>query len=166
VNVNANGADFSGALLDKTTFLDFEATNAKFVKAKLANSRFIHNCNLAGAVFTGARGTQVSFRGANLEYADLIGVSLPECDFSLARLMHAKLDEGNYWRSIFTEADMSAASVVAANLMEARFRKTRIVSANFSRSNCFSIDFTGATLGETRFDGANLNRTVLQDWRP
>lgn len=166
VNVNAKSADFSGALMDKTTFLDFDGTGAQFVKAKLVNTRFIHNCNLAGAVFTGARGTQVSFRGANLEYADLIGTSLPECDFSMARLAHAKLDEGNYWRSIFADADMSATSGVAANFMEARFRKTRIVSADFSKSNCFSIDFTGATLGETRFDGANLKRTVLQDWRP
>ncbi|HEX7030860.1 MAG TPA: DUF2169 domain-containing protein [Gammaproteobacteria bacterium] len=166
VNVKAAGADFSGALMDKTTFLDFVGSNAQFVNAKLANTRFIHNCNLSGSVFTGARGTQVSFRGANLEYADLVGTSLPECDFSQANLAHAKLDEGNYWRSIFADADMSAASLVAANLMEARFRKTRIVSADFSKANCFSIDFTGATLGETRFDGANLKRTVLQDWRP
>ncbi|HEX7045946.1 MAG TPA: DUF2169 domain-containing protein [Gammaproteobacteria bacterium] len=166
VNVKAPGADFSGALMDKTTFLDFDCSGAQFVQAKLVNTRFIHNCNLAGAVFTGARGTQVSFRGANLEYADLALTSLPECDFSMANLAHAKLDEGNYWRSIFAEADMTSASLVAANLMEARFRKTRIVSANFSKANCFSIDFTGATLGETRFEGANLKRTVLQDWRP
>lgn len=166
VNVVANAADFSGALMDKTTFIDFEGTNAQFVKATLRNTRFIHNCNLAGAVFTGARGAQVSFRGANLEHADLVGASLPECDFSMAVMTHAKLDEGNYWRSIFAEADMSSASLAAANLMEARFRKTRVVSANFSKANCFSIDFTGATLGETRFDGANLKRTILQDWRP
>ena len=93
---------------------------------------------------------------ADLKWADLTRLNLPNADLSGADLSGARLSGAVLWY-----ADLSNAI-----LLKTRFIKARLSGTNFSKAQLVDADFSDAIFNQTDFSDANLSRAIFSETTP
>ncbi len=158
-----------------------------FSRSDLANSILSHalfspNFDARGSDFTGARFTDVGFKGGDfvgarlnkaffefVEFnaADLSGVEALEftcvvCAFAGADLRDFVAPQASLFRAELTRADLSRANLEDADLRHADLRAARLVGTKLDGANISEADLREATLDGTSLRGANLRNADLR----
>lgn len=190
IEANVQGSGFSGADLSGATFVTTSFRDCDFSGAKMGRCVFtdptMENVIFDGAEMVGAcfvvgdpekvRLSNLSFRGAKLKQANLMGLDLRGSCFR-----GADLENCNLMESDLTGADLSQAFAPSAQLRKARLEgadlrminlaagslaKAYLVKANLSAANLYGVDFLRATVVDTDFSFANLDNTLIENWTP
>jgi hypothetical protein len=120
--------------------------------------------NLAGRHLTDTMITNFApghLRCANLDGANLAGLSLIQVDFTGASMRHANLRNAD-----LTQAMLDHAVLTRANLSHARLGQVTATGANFAGANLSHADFgqadlTGANLSRANLTGASFTHATL-----
>lgn len=143
-------------------FLISDLRGSKFVRCDLSlcvierselHSITMEDCNLRGVRLERVNfsraysrkiiSTRATFRGCNLELADLADVRLPDGDFSRCR---------------FREADLSGADLTNADLGDADLYQANLMGAKLAGANLRGADISGLDLRELgSFTGLKIN---------
>lgn len=167
VECTMTDADFSDADLEGATFVSSRADAGTFRRANLINARFVGETSCRGASFVESKMSRTNFRDVDLENADFSAATLDTCDFSGARMRHARLFRAIAKSTVFDRADLSAATCLSANLLGASFRSATLLATDLRDTNLFEADFFHArTDDKTDVFAANITRAFLYDWRP
>jgi uncharacterized protein YjbI with pentapeptide repeats len=117
----------------------------------------LQGINFRGVAF--ADGT--SFKGANLNDADLSNVRCVKCNFTGAKMQRVLLDHGLFNRSHFRGADLSQAHAEYTHLNKANFTGANLRDSNWSFSNLINANLTGADLTGVYATYAKIYRPVI-----
>jgi hypothetical protein len=105
---NLNGVHAVGAIFDRARFEDSTAEGADFSRASFRDAHLTDTsfarAILREAVFDGAEGDGLDFRGADLRSASLKGAHFDEADFRGADLRGADLSQGRFHSADFRGA--------------------------------------------------------------
>ena len=115
-------------------------------------------CDLYGRVLT-----NIDLRYANLEHANLFGVTLNDKNLTGVNLSYASLKKGNLDGSDFSNANLDNASLIDtkvrnAILVNATMKNAKLLRADFTGSN-----LTGSDMGFSTLTHANLSFVDLKD---
>lgn len=114
--------------------------------------------DLEGADLSGLSFIQADLTGANLRKANL-----SKTDFGQATLSHAQL-QGAKGRAVdFIQATMIGANLSGANLRGAKFGQATMTGANLSKAVLISADFGQTTISKANFTSANLTKSSLTE---
>jgi len=157
VQLDLTGADFSRAELDHATFLGCTAPGVSFAGARLDGARFVKECDLTGAVLTGASLRACNLRGTSMQGADLGHARLEDADLSECMLRAASLVRAVARGARFDKADLTDASLATADLMRASFMNATIRGVDLRGTNLY-----GADMARVRSDAhVRLDEAVL-----
>jgi uncharacterized protein YjbI with pentapeptide repeats len=131
--LQAEGADFSEALMFRTN---------------------LRNSNLKGAVFFRAELAQSIASLASFQRADLSEANLTEADLSSADISNAIMVKTN-----LDNADLKHANLSGADLRQARFLGADLSGANLSQSDLTDAELEGANLTDAVMEGTTTGRT-------
>jgi uncharacterized protein YjbI with pentapeptide repeats len=131
VECNLQGADLTGADLERVVFVQCNLAGIRLTRARLRKAVFVKQCSLLGAHLTGADLTEANLRETNLRSANLN-------------------------RAIIAQADLSGADLSNALLNFVRGGGSRLTAADLRRADLRLGDFSHADLGRADFRGANL----------
>jgi uncharacterized protein YjbI with pentapeptide repeats len=154
-------------LVDPTVPSDIHAAVGSLVSlsAESDNGIFLdlHGSDLEGAVF-GRDNPRANYNttylyNTNLQYASIIGVSMPKADFTDSNLRGANLADANLSRANFQNAQLNHAQIGGRpfgysgklDLSGSRFQDAQLDEATF-----LDVDLSGAN-----FQGAKLNGVLL-----
>ena len=131
------------------TFVFSDLRRAKFTRCDLSLGRFersdlfaveMDQCNLRGARFHKADFshaysrklvvTRATFRGCNLEFADLAEARLAECDFTESRFREADLTAVDFTDAVLRDGDLFRAELAGAKLEGADLRGAELSGLN------------------------------------
>jgi uncharacterized protein YjbI with pentapeptide repeats len=172
VEVNADEADFSGALLWSARMYRVQFEGAKLLAADLSNAAAsesnFSNADLRSAIARGAK-----FQGAKFEKTDFSQADCAEVDCSGARFWSNNFEQSDFARATFFQANFRNAEMSDAGWSDADFRHAKLINCNLEGLDLPGADFTeadltGSLLTGTRmpganFRGANLTSTGLAD---
>ena len=157
--VSGQAADFSGATLDETAFVDADLPGIVFTGARLSNFRVVGSSSMAGGQFQNVVADMSNLRGVDLAGADFSGAQLEKSDFSECRLEGASFRRAVAPSSMWVRADLRNADLTSLNAMLAIMQKANIRGANFQGANLFRVDFARIEGDEaTNFDGALMKQ--------
>ncbi len=108
-----------------------------------------------------------SFRGADLQRADLsdaalVGTRLDHANLQGVELDHANLQNVNLTEAKLQEADLSHAQFQGANLNGAELNEAWLTGAQFQGATLRAVQFNGAVVEGTQFQGAFLQSASFQ----
>lgn len=136
------GAQFAFSRLDQSRFRRCDLSFAKIDRSTLFGIEF-EGCNMRGAEFHKADfsrtfgrklvKTAAALRGCNLEFADLNGIRMPDCDLS---------------NSCFREAVLFDSDLEGADLRGSDLVLALTAGAKFARADLRGADVTGLNLRE------------------
>ncbi len=165
IDSRLNGPDFWSAVLDDADFTRARVPAIRLYEARGTKVSF-HGADLTGARADGAVLSNCRFTEANAGGSVWDGSRLEECDFSFAELAKAGLCDVMAVGSAFAGANLVRARLrnallVGSDLRRADLREAMLEGADFGRA-----DLTGASLyaAETwlaKFDGARLDGADL-----
>ncbi|MBK6515313.1 MAG: DUF2169 domain-containing protein [Polyangiaceae bacterium] len=179
------GADLSGLVAPRSTWLELDLRGVTFAKGDLRDAVLV-SCQLDGADLSGAGLERTAFvqssaigarftgaslagarflqesrlDGADLSRADLTRACLRGTSLKGADLTDAKLDGADLSEASFEGAELRRASVKGALLVRADLSRAKLVSANLSGAIAQKVVLSGADLR-----GANLFRADLSKAR-
>ena len=133
-DLNFNGADFRGAVLEKVNFQ----------KSKL------HNAQLQW----------VDLNLAHLQEADLMGAKLQHAELMEARLQNANLQNANLQNANLQGADFENADLKYADFQAANLKNAILQGANLQRVNLQYADFNWSQLNDNKTQLAAAKITV------
>ena len=133
-DLNFNGADFRGAVLEKVNFQ----------KSKL------HNAQLQW----------VDLNLAHLQEADLMGAKLQHAELMEARLQNANLQNANLQNANLQGADFENADLKYADFQAANLKNAILQGANLQRVNLQYADFNWSQLKDNKTQLAAAKITV------
>ena len=108
-------------------------------------------CDLYGRVLT-----NVDLRYANLERANLFGVTLNDKNLTGANLSYSSLKKGDLDGSDLTNVDLSY-----ANLVDTKVRNAILTNATMKNSILWRADFTGSNLTNADMSYSTLTNAIL-----
>lgn len=126
--LNCRGANavFRGANLEDATFGASDFNNASFRSAKLSSTSFA-DCKLTGADFTDARAMGPSFANTLL-----VSAKLPGFNFRKDKLVGVDLSSADLGNCDFRDAVFEGCSLREANIEGARFESADLRGADFT----------------------------------
>ncbi|APR84100.1 Alcohol dehydrogenase [Minicystis rosea] len=162
LEVDLSGADFTGASLFRTAWVDTVAEGACFRDALLDKFRVVKaqkGSSLAGSNFRGAKLRAANLRGVNLEGVDLRETDLTQSDFSEANLRGANLEGARAVEARFMKTDLTDANLARSDLMYGLLGGAIVRGASFEEANVFRAD-AAKMKGDDRtsFKGANVKQ--------
>lgn len=127
------------------------------VKSALRNHHSLEYADLSGKELSNCQ-----LAGANLANADLSGTNFGYCNLENADLHGATLQNATFNHASLRKADLSAtilpgASFLSASAPEANFMGADLSHANLSDGNFRGANFRNAQMYSTQFKGAILN---------
>jgi uncharacterized protein YjbI with pentapeptide repeats len=125
--------------------------NKKLESEIFHRGRKLDHVDAGRANFTNLNLEGFSFRNANLERADLMGVKAMSIDLSKAFAEHAKMTRGNFKYGRFLKA----------RLKKSRMRYSDFTGANFSDADLRNCNLKGSDFTRVNFKGANLKGAVF-----
>ncbi|HKJ68262.1 MAG TPA: pentapeptide repeat-containing protein [bacterium] len=165
------GVDFSGKILESSTFTDCTFIRCQFMDATLSHCRLINvvfdHCNLSvlhvpGSTFSGceinhSKATGIdwtaadwsapairkplSFLESDLSHSTFLGIKLPDIDIIQSTLRDVD----------FREAVLTRVSMTGSDLMESLFGKTNLTEADFRGARNYQIDPLQNTITGAKF---------------
>ena len=181
-DTNFTETDWTGAVLEETSFYGVNLTNAKLQNASLTYSSF-DTCNVSGANFAGTHFdsgyfleaiavgailvdtvmNETDFSDSDFTGSDFEGAALTQVSFYYVTSTGAKfrhLNDGGGGYVDFFMSDLTNADLSHAKLMEANLHSTNFTNAKFVQA-----DLTNATTDhdEVNFTGADLRQANLTD---
>jgi len=154
---NLQGCDVSGGCFRESVFLGSKLDGVNFDGTDCTQLRVVHGSSMSGATFRGAQLEGANLRSTDLKGCDFTGATLKGSDLSESDLEDAKLCGIDAPGLLLMKANLKNADLSAANLMEAILQKGNIEGACFKDANLFRADFAKITgnIG-TDFEGANM----------
>lgn len=125
--------------------LDLPGANLEGVAFGLVNSRANYN--------------PTYLYKTNLQYASIIGVSMPKADFSDSNLRGATLANANLSGATFQSAKLNYARIGGSPFGYSR--TLDLSGASFQDAQLYEADFLDVDLNGANFRGAQLNRVIL-----
>lgn len=133
------GAQFAFSRLEQTRFNRCDLSFAKFDRSALFGVE-MDACNMRGAAFDKADfsrtfgrtlvKTMATMRGCNLEFADLNGARMPDCDLSGSNFREAVLFDANLEGADLRGCDFVLALTAGAKLARTDFRGAELAGLN------------------------------------
>lgn len=149
--------DLSGSNLTQCNFSRADLRGAKIVMANLEGAN-LDKADLRVGGFAEAgnydTGQNVTFKGANLSGARLVGSMANNADFSDCRMSGANLTGADFRNAHLEGADLSDAQVTGAKLKGAHMKDTILTGVNVAEFSPMEVDFTHAITDE------NIGRSV------
>lgn len=159
--MDLSGCDFQEATLYACDLSDSNISETKFIRSDLRGAR-IENSNLQDTNLEKAdlrvggfsesgtfdTGTAVSFRGANLAGARLVGTTASKADFSDAIMSGVNITSADLTGAQFDGADLSNAKIDGAQLSGANLQSTILTGVELNEIKCFGIDLSTAVTDE------------------
>lgn len=100
----------------------------------------------------------VDFAGANL-----LGVTLTDCDLSSSNLARANLRGADLSDADLSEANLSGANLAGADLSGALLSNANLAGADLHRSSLALANLSGANLNSANIEAANLSNANLSE---
>ena len=168
--LNLADADFSAALLDKTSFKDSRLAAADFRKALVKGGDFtgadltgtlFASVSAGGAAFAKARmagldGSNSDFSGADFSQAELSKANFNNAIFDKAKMTGVKAAAFTAQRASFADCDLTGADLAGARLNAAVFNGAKLCGATFTAATCDNAEFYGVDASGAKFSGADL----------
>lgn len=148
--------DLSRAKIEDLHLIAVDAPGASFRDASLVKMSALGECSLPDADFSGAKMPEASLRGANLAGANFEGAQLDGADLSECNLTGANLDRAILTGAAFIRADLANAKVRTSKLLDVVMHKAHLAGADFAGSNLFQADLTKAK-GDDRTSFSGTN---------
>jgi uncharacterized protein YjbI with pentapeptide repeats len=154
--------DFSGAKLQRTTFVECAGAEVSFAGATLGRVAFVSECRFDKASFVRATLHNVCTRGTSMIESDFTEASARECDFSSTDLTRSKLYHLKAPESLFVRTNLTGADLRGAVLINCFLQKAKIFGADFRGANLFRADLSKVRGDDaTSFKDAYLERMVM-----
>lgn len=167
--MNLSKANFSESRLYACNLSNSNLARCNFARCDLRGTR-IESANLADANFDRAdlrvggfskdgmydTGESVSFRGANLSGARLVGTLANAADFSDAIMTNVNVSGADLRGAEFQGADLSGAQMAGAKLKGARLNAAIMTGINMSEISEMEVDLSGA------ITDANIGTSVIE----
>lgn len=119
------GADFTGALLDRANLRGMNLAGCDFSRAEIGGAD-LSECDLRGACFYRATGREVRFTKADLSQASLVDANLMFALLDRAKLHGTSFLGANLFRADLAKVDVDGATLMKeANLTQIRFVEAR-----------------------------------------
>lgn len=141
-----NGANLSGARLEKAVLTRAHLQGATLAKARLQDANLIE-AHLQGA----------SLRGAHLQRAFLIRAKMQG-----VKLGRAQMQGTNLWKTYLQGANLHGTDVQGADLFGAHLQGADLFGTRLQGANLRGVRLQGTNLGEAHLQGADLFQTRLQ----
>jgi uncharacterized protein YjbI with pentapeptide repeats len=176
--VLALGADFTGIVAERATFVGASLTHIRLPHANLTGARFddadLGKALLTGAVLEGASLVRSDCDGAELQLAqlagaDATGASFRKADLTGAQAKGARLVGTNLTGSVLDRANFEAVDAADSRLEDARgvgvcFSGAKLARARAGHGAAFpSADFSGAHADDSNWSDAALERANFED---
>jgi uncharacterized protein YjbI with pentapeptide repeats len=159
--VQARGAIFSRSTWERCVLLESELPSSQWDYADLRQLQASQS-NWIDTSLSGTRARQCNWNSSKLSGANLSHAFLSACDLGRADLQGAKLDDGCFAKSIFSQADMSHTSALRADFFQVILRKANCTNADWRNASLYHAEMTEISLAGTRRDGIRLDeRRVL-----
>lgn len=155
-------SDLSNSILSHALFSpNFDARGSDFTGARFSDVGF------KGGDFVGARLNKAFFEFVEFNAADLSGVEAREftcviCAFAGADLRGFVAPQASLFRAELARADLSRANLEEADLRHADLRAARLVGTKLDGVNLSEANLREATLDGTSLRGANLRNADLR----
>lgn len=149
--------DLSGSNLSQCNFARADLRGAKIVMANLEGANLDKADLRVGGIAEKGNydsGQSVTFKGANLSGARLVGSMANNADFSDCRMSGANLTGADFRNARLEGADLSDAMVTGAKLKGARMKDTILTGVNMAEFSPIEVDFTQAITDE------NVGRSI------
>lgn len=149
--------DLSGSNLTQCNFARADLRGAKIVMANLEGANLDKaDLRVGGLAEEGNYdvGQNVSFKGANLSGARLVGSMAGNADFSDCRMAGANLTGADFRNARLEGADLSDAMVTGAKLKGAKMKDTILTGVNVAEFSPIEVDFTQAITDD------NIGRSI------
>lgn len=168
--LDLRGANFAGALLDKTVLTDAQLAATNFRGALLPGAD-LSGADLRGACLAGVSASAARFVGGQLDACDATEGDFSGSDFSGAAFTGAVLSGGVFnacklggiqaerctaRQASFADSDLSLANFSGAQLQSASFSGATLTQAVFTKAQCAGGEFFGAQAADALFVGADL----------
>ena len=155
-----SGVDFSYAVLDGLKWYSYSQQDSTSSSSS-SSSTPAPKSSSTSHTFTGAsmKGFQNyggSFKGANLEGADLSGSYLELTNFEGANLRGANLSGSNLSEANFEGADLNDAKFISSNLFRANMENALATGATFEAATMNGASVSGAQFNSANFQDASL----------
>ncbi|SFU61460.1 Uncharacterized protein YjbI, contains pentapeptide repeats [Polaromonas sp. YR568] len=147
------GANFTEAVLEKTSFANSKLAGSSFSRGLLAGVDF-SGADLGKASLAGASAAAAKFAGTRMEGSDASAG-----DFSGADFAGAKLAGANLSRSVFDGAKMAGFSAADCRADGASFSECDLKGADFARANLAGASFGQACLEDAQLTGTRCEKT-------
>ncbi len=161
VTLSLRGRDLTGAMLDRT-----DLRQADFIGARLTDAS-LSGANLERAVFECDPPTlnpQSFMRPCtDLTRAQLVGTILRRANLSRASIRGANLFAAQLEEAILEDASLHGAMFVGARLHGANFSDAKLYGANLQGVQAEGADFTNAHLQGAKLDSARLQGAKLEN---
>lgn len=149
--------DLSGSNLTQCNFARADLRGAKIVMANLEGANLDKADLRVGGIADEGNydsGRNVTFKGANLSGARLVGSMAGNADFSDCRMSGANLTGADFRNAHLEGADLSDAMVTGAKLKGARMKDTILTGVNVAEFSPIEVDFTQAITDD------NIGRSI------
>lgn len=134
---------FTGADLQKATFIDIGLSRCDFRHAKLLNCEF-KRTSLSDVNFSNANLVNTRFSNADLSYVDFIYANLAQVDFPQTDLVKVNFQKAKLSGIRFDEAELFNTNFSEALLDGIDFNNAEIFGANFNTATLQNVDFSKA----------------------
>lgn len=157
--LDLTGANFDGAILEKTTFLQCKLDRTSFRRGKYQGVQVVHGCSCEEADFSESDLTNANFRSARLVNAKLGRCQLYQADFSSADLTGGNLYQSKARQSMFIRTNLTNAGMISMDLMNAILQKSILHGTDLSGANLFGADLSRVRVdGRTKIQDTNMNK--------
>ena len=143
-------ADLRNAKLSGLNFLSFDLSRSK-----------LRHILTPRAFIKGHSFVPVSFCGADLRHAELVGSNLGAADLRAADLREADLTGVNLSRAILSGANLEGAKLHNADCAQANFVRANLRNTDLSLAFLLEADLEGANLEGANINGARFERANL-----
>jgi len=180
-NVNFEGADLSGAYLQRKNLRGCSFRNALMQRVDLRECDIADGTSFAGAnlLNTWLRGSHINgadLSGANLSGVDLLGTPIADTSLAGALLTDADLGKARFdnvdfsrcalGRASFADSALNGGVVFAgADLTGASFRSATLTDVDLAGAALDGVDLRGATATRTDFHGAHCAGADLRGFQ-
>jgi len=140
LKVDLTGVDFSGAFLQASVFLETTGKQCRFTGADMTNVRFVGQSVFDASDFSSAQLNDANLRGVSLQECNFSGAQIHGADFSECDLRNANLYRATGREVSFVKADLRDATMISLNAMNGSLQRADIRGADLRGANLYQVD--------------------------